>query len=455
MPKRTMFFLVLVMLTLLCMSGIAQANFAIHGGYLADTDACAGCHRAHTATSAVTWIDTTGVRRNALLVGPPTTQVYIFCYVCHSSGAPGAATDVEGGVLDSTSPGGAVEGAQQGDLSAINQTLNGGGFELLGNDINRPSTSTHEVKGAAWQAWGKDSNIAGYIFMDCVSCHDPHGSSNYRILKDYVNGHWVGGYNSFASSTDPIPEPFVISNEEGYPLKGTAFPAATPSGTHVGPGADSSSVGLGTATTHGFLLHRQYNNGDLIPGNYNGGYEYMPSYTKARYARGYQPNRTSGEANAEDMNRGMSGWCCACHENYMAGSLPDTVPLTNTAAEYGDGATSVSKWIDARPDSVIGNDPGTYPGDPPALWSAGMGPASIVATNLVGNGTVAYITPDDLTIVVNDATGFPDPWLGPPGAYTVPQTAWDTAPIERDPEVQEIKYIGIWGQEDVIMTNEG
>ena len=255
--------LIVVLAAMFLMSGIANANFAIHGGYLADTDACAGCHRAHTATSAVTWVDNAGARRSALLVGPPTTQVYIFCYVCHSSGAPGAATDVEGGVLDSTSPGGAVEGASTGNLSAINTTLNGGGFELLGNDLSRPTTSTHEVKGAAWQAWGKDENIAGYIFMDCVSCHDPHGSSNYRILKDYVNGHWVGGYSTSATPStslsgqaatiggvDPDPLPFVISNERGYPLKGSPVPAATPSGTSGGP----ISSAMMAAPTNGWRL---------------------------------------------------------------------------------------------------------------------------------------------------------------------------------------------------------
>lgn len=460
MPNRYALFFVAVMLVLCSMSGIAQANFAIHGGYLADTDACAGCHRAHTATSAVTWLDTSGTRRSALLVGPPTTQVYIFCYVCHSSGAPGAATDVEGGVLDSTSPGGAVEGANSSDMTGINTTLNGGGFEFLGNDIGHPTTSTHEVKGAAWQAWGKDKNIAGYIFMDCCSCHDPHGASNYRILKDYVNGHWVGGYaNSTGSSgpggastipgTDPLPLPFVISNEEGYPLKGKQGPAATESGMHVGSGADSS---IPSAPTHGFRLHRWYNNGDLIAGNYNGGYEYIPSYTKARYARGYQPDRTSAEANAEDMNRGMSGWCCACHENYVAGSLPDTFLGTSIPAEYGDGATSVTKWTDARPASVPGNNAGTYPGDPSGVWAAGMGPASILVAILQGNDLAGknYIGPDDLAVTVNDATGFPDPWDG--GTLF---GSWPPPSQYRNFTVQEIKYIGIWGKADAIQTNEG
>lgn len=387
--------LAVVFACLFLMSGIAQANFAIHGGYLADTDACAGCHRAHTATSAVTWIDNAGASRSALLVGPPTTQMYIFCYVCHSSGAPGAATDVEGGCLDSTSPGGAVEGANTADMSAINQTLNGGGFELLGNDLSKPTTSTHEVKSAAWQVWGKDENIAGYIFMDCCSCHDPHGSSNYRVLKDYINGHWVGGYQtststSVISGVDPDPLPFVISNEDGYPLKGSPDPV------------NSLLVPVpGVNATNGFRLHRQYNDGDLIAGNYNNNYEYLPAYTTARYARG--ENATM--INQYDANKGMSAWCCACHENYMA-------------------RTSISTWALGRPayGTEVPGTPGNYP--------LGAGVTNTLVTTLS-----APITADQLMIPVVSTDGFPDPY---------------------DPTVADVKYIGIWNSEtNVVETNTG
>jgi len=426
---RFLSILVVAFAVLFLMSGIAQANFAIHGGYLADTDACAGCHRAHTATSAVTWIDNAGARRSALLVGPPTTQVYIFCYVCHSSGAPGAATDVEGGVLDSTSPGGALEGANSTDMTALNDTLNGGGFELLGNDLTRPTTSTHEVKGAAWQAWGKDENAAGYIFMDCVSCHDPHGSSNYRILKDYVNGHWVGGYQGSSSTstiaaTDPDPLPFVISNERGYPLKGAPVPASTPSGSHsttVTP-PDASSQML-AAPTNGFRLHRRYNDGDLInengnPLGYNGGYEYMPSYTIARYARG----ENAPMINQYDSNKGMSAWCCACHENYMA-------------------RTSVSLWALGREGLGTENagNPGLVPVDP--VTGTVSGTTSVLTTVLAED-----LTPDETDITVEDASGFPDPIAD----------LDDDGYEEDDPNVQDVKYIGIWNPAvEYLDTNTG
>lgn len=270
MLKR-LYLLILAVIVLSLIPAAAFANFGIHGGYVADTDACAGCHRAHTATSRITWFS----GGNALLVGPPTDQLYIFCYVCHSNGAPGAATDVEFGTFDSPSPGGATE-------SQLNGNLNGGGFaQYRGN----PVTSFHAYDGSSWVAWGEGTLVAStQIKMDCGSCHDPHGSSNYRILKDYVNGHDVGGYlGDFASDPDPDPVPWVISNEVGFPKVGDTDPI------------------LGTPNpTDGFRLHRQYTS-------------YLPNYTTARYARGRNP--VSG---AWMQGHGMSGWCTACHENYMA-----------------------------------------------------------------------------------------------------------------------------------------
>ncbi len=79
--------------------------------------------------------------------------------------------------------------------------------------------------------------------MDCGSCHDPHGTANYRILKSYVNGYYVGGYKPSGDPVNPQPDAFVSSNEAGFPASG-------------------------------FKLHTQY------PG-------YTPSYFKPLYAKGY------------------------------------------------------------------------------------------------------------------------------------------------------------------------
>ena len=302
---RRIYLVLAAALVLALIPGAAFANFGIHGGYVADTDACAGCHRAHTATSMITWTDSSNVDHNALLVGPPTDQLYIFCYVCHSAGAPGASTNVETGIFDASVPGQVTESQTGGNL-------NGGGFSsFMGN----AATSYHQYDGNSWVAWGQGTTEANTLIkMDCGSCHDPHGSSNYRILKDYVNGHDVGGYlGNFASDPDPDPVPYVISNEDGFPVAGSTDPL------------------LGTpAPTDGFRLHRQYPN-------------YKPNYTTARYAIGRDPVSTS-----QNPNLGMAGWCTACHENYLA-------KVSIAAATQGNGSaqSAGSDWGATRSTPVV------------------------------------------------------------------------------------------------------
>jgi predicted CXXCH cytochrome family protein len=64
------------LLALLCLpAGLALADNGPHGGYTATTDACAGCHRAHTALDA------------SLLYSAAPGDA--FCYTCHDgTGAP-------------------------------------------------------------------------------------------------------------------------------------------------------------------------------------------------------------------------------------------------------------------------------------------------------------------------------------------------------------------------------
>lgn len=253
--------------------GVAFANFGVHGNYTMDTDACAGCHRAHTGASSITWTDGLGAQQSALLFSP-ATEVYEFCYTCHDATGQGADTNVQEGIY---------EGTLYGTQFAA---LNGGGFEAVG--ATQTITSTHQYNGASWGAWGggiygaeaagATGRLVGFdrgqgerIKMDCSSCHDVHGSSNYRILKDEVFGNRRGGYEPPAAA-DPDPTPWVNSVEPGYPLGG-------------------------------FRLHQPY------PG-------YTPNYTTPMYAKGtydgvYLP---SIEATA----KGMSGWCSGCHVVYMS-----------------------------------------------------------------------------------------------------------------------------------------
>jgi len=358
-------------LTILCVAalavvltpGMALANFGIHGSYTMDTDACAGCHRAHTAVSSVQWSDQGNNSHSGLLVSS-ATEMYEFCYACHDGASQGADTNVQDGVY---------EGSVYGTQSA---PLNGGGFgSAVGLDeqiitrsysyntttsswettIQAESlTSTHMYNGASWGAYGGglagslnylasadvtaatgetitvDGDIyvgtSNLIEMTCTSCHDPHGSSNYRLLNDYVNGWRVGGYDGGVNgSNNPTPTPYVTSAEVGYPQGG-------------------------------FRLHTTYPT-------------YTPDYTEPKYAK------------PSDASKGMVGWCVGCHtvyasktSTYNAGDgwgaterhrHPMNVPMSNfngdrslivtdlilplahnAASELGTVTNTSSDWID-------------------------------------------------------------------------------------------------------------
>jgi predicted CXXCH cytochrome family protein len=283
---------------LLLTPGVAFANFAIHGGYTQDTDACAGCHRAHTSVSSVTWQDTYNNDHSALLVSN-ATQIFEFCYACHDNGAQGANTNVEGGVYLERATG-VLPG------NAPNERLNGGFFgDPAGNSMfGTVRTSKHAITGS-WGAFGgayvdggsitetrgidptlgTGTGAGNQIEMTCASCHDPHGSSNYRLLKDVVNGLSVGGYGADGET----PSPFVVSNEPGYPN-----------------GTDGTQLG--------WLKH------DMGNVQMQG---YQPDYTTPMYAK----------APGGDPAKGMSGWCAGCHNAYLQTGTPHGTDSQYDAAD--------------------------------------------------------------------------------------------------------------------------
>jgi hypothetical protein len=284
MLKRIAFVMVIAAAVALLVPSVAMANFAIHGNYVQDTDSCAGCHRAHTSISSITWTDNfdPNIQHDALLT-TSATLMYEFCYACHGADASGADTNVQQGVYEGT-----LYGATGG-------ILNGGGFDSLDNTA---TTSTHMMEGASWGAYGggyfgqgttgangqiPDANTGETVAikMDCATCHDPHGSANYRILKSVVYGNKVGGYEQVTGVTtgpgsplDPNPNGWVSSNETGWP-------------------------------TGGFRLHIGYPS-------------YEPNYTSAKYAKGYDVLDANNQPIAPAVNpdKGMSGWCAGCHATY-------------------------------------------------------------------------------------------------------------------------------------------
>lgn len=172
------------------MAGVASANNGPHGGYSTSavngwntTDGCAACHRAHTGET------------ETLLAAPSITAL---CQGCHD-GAYGASTDVFSGTLRGSG-----------------KPLNGGGFMTAVNVATGGTpvavTSRHNVDGLSGVTGTSGTLVGGTGTgiaygggdptktsqgvtgqLECTSCHNPHGSQNYRILNGKAN--YSGVYN--------------------------------------------------------------------------------------------------------------------------------------------------------------------------------------------------------------------------------------------------------------------
>ncbi|MBI4493289.1 MAG: hypothetical protein HY690_10925 [Chloroflexi bacterium] len=161
-------------------AGAALADGGPHGQYdkLFDgstgaTDKCAACHRPHQGQSV------------GFLLKRGTQ--YQLCVTCHD----GSVSRLD--VLDGIKLGTPMPQATGQVVSG--GTLNGGGFDYVNGT---PVTSIHNVKlsqtdtTSSDQPWGfkNDTGVKdGTLSADltCTSCHNPHGSANYRIFKERLH----------------------------------------------------------------------------------------------------------------------------------------------------------------------------------------------------------------------------------------------------------------------------
>jgi predicted CXXCH cytochrome family protein len=175
--KKLTLLLVLVVAFAL-MSGVAFAETP-HGPFDDDSAVCAACHRAHTASAEY------------LLSTPRVTGL---CIACHSGA--GADTDVVKGiyVVDGTEAP-APAGYDHGTWGAAASPLMGGGFTQILATSN--ATSNHMTPGTGGALtlfgvqFGQGTSGPGIAksFLDCVDCHMPHRSQNYRMLRMAPTGY--------------------------------------------------------------------------------------------------------------------------------------------------------------------------------------------------------------------------------------------------------------------------
>jgi predicted CXXCH cytochrome family protein len=324
--KKLLLALLLGGLLVLALVTVASADNGPHGSFTATTDACAGCHRAHTAQFG----------SNALLITDPED----LCLSCHGGGA-GAFTNVANGVYGSGSegaPGNPLFGG--GFTNALMATAWSGAVteNPAFNATSRPTTSSHAV-GAAGTIWGSGANNtpSGQMVLECTSCHDPHGTAgwdtsttpdtrvaSYRLLRWQPQGS-----NGFSAPTTSVN------------WSGGAFPttdATTPVSGWLVP--DNFALGqewYTIGTTAAFAV------GDYNAGNANNvyqptGFNYIPAAVNTAF------------------------FCAQCHDRYFNNSRL----RNNTDISYycGKPSTSTSTVVVPIYDDADGLPPWIHPVDP-------------------------------------------------------------------------------------------
>lgn len=178
--KKLLFAVVLGLLLVAGFATIALADNGPHGSFTASTDACASCHRAHSAQYG----------SNSLLIASPEA----LCLSCHDG--TGAGTNVEDGVYAQTGADAYYGGTGTTVEGTDGASLFGGGFvnalmattwsgAVTANSAfdatSKPTTSHHTVDGTAGTVWGSGANNSANdaYALECVSCHDPHGTAGY------------------------------------------------------------------------------------------------------------------------------------------------------------------------------------------------------------------------------------------------------------------------------------
>lgn len=369
--KKLLIAVVLAAVLVLALATTVLADNGPHGNFAASTDACASCHRAHTAQG-----------KDFLLI---SGDIYLLCTNCHDGS--GAYTNVVDGVYQASVAGLAAPYGTQGDA---NQGLFGGGFENAAMNTTRlttngytagtypvptPVTSHHDVStataGTVWGAGNLNAPNTATLTLECTSCHDPHGKAghvggtstgtpiaSYRLLRfnpTGSNGYEVTpdalGYFTKAGVTqtgatggvfiaDVAPFWYTVNTNTAQDPSVAAFRhrVGTPWWAYVNAPGDyagrtyvyerpafqiSTGVGDGTVT--------QVSCAPVATG------------VAIDASCAYTGNPAAGSVFNNTVPMGNLGyWCATCHDRYLAGSSARSTVSGDSVYMYRHATTSVA-----------------------------------------------------------------------------------------------------------------
>jgi len=169
--------------------------------------------------------------------------------------------------------------------------------------VSEPMTSNHTLDVGSLTVWGSGASGSGAgavlgptTKLECSSCHNPHGNNQYRILR---------------------PNPASTIGLAGTYVDGVTIPDACPAGTSTSCVADGVSPGteLHDYTTENYMNATYVTwttTGDGIKGTAAG---------SCSGASSTNPGCPDGSNVAQPATAtGMSAWCAQCHQRYLTQS---------------------------------------------------------------------------------------------------------------------------------------
>lgn len=311
---------------------VAYAGFGVHQALSKNSDICTTCHRQHDVVLSQG-------ADEANYVTSQQTSEYEFCSTCHGPEAAGADTDIVNGVYDNASS----------TYGTYGTTLNSGGFDKLGGVTGGSTTSTHSVDGTNYPIFG--SSTGGSVALTCTSCHDPDGSSNYRMLKDEVNGKNVASY---VESNEPGFEDSLSGHEQ---ISGNYVPNYT-SPNYKTPADLARGIAGWCAACHDNYKSETY---EVDPKNSRKHYYYTDSEGKRRYRHAVNVpigNNPSGNtvtdlplakasAGTSDSDSSNLVICLTCHRAHGTDATMTeaaTVEPTKSTSSSGPGYSALLRF---------------------------------------------------------------------------------------------------------------